>query len=366
MSSIWGDYLKISLFGESHGPAIGLVINGLPAGVEIDEEYINLELARRAPGKSLLTTSRQEKDEFEIISGVFQNHTTGAPLCFLIRNKDKHSQDYEELKDIPRPGHADYTAGVKYFGFNDYRGGGMFSGRLTAPLVLAGAIAKKILSGQGVTIGSHILSIAEVREEAFDSPSLSPDVLLGLNALDFPVLNEEKGILMQKKILEAREEQDSVGGVVETAVLGIKAGLGAPFFDSVESKLAHLLFSIPGVKGVEFGDGFSLSQMKGSQANDSFRWQEGRVVTDTNHCGGIQGGITNGMPITFKTAFKPTPSIGRAQKSVNLATKQEVELKIKGRHDPCIVVRAVPVVEAAAALALLDLLMEKESGSWLV
>ena len=360
MSSVWGEYLKISLFGESHGPGIGLVINGLPAGLEIDADYINRELARRAPGTSKLTTSRREKDEFEIISGVFQDRTTGAPLCFLIRNEDKRSRDYEELKDIMRPGHADYTARVKYSGFNDYRGGGAFSGRLTAPLVLAGAIAKKILSAKGIALGSHILSIADIREEVFDAVQLSSSTLLELNAREFPVLNEEKGLLMKDKIIRAREQQDSVGGVLETAVVGVEAGIGSPFFDSVESKIAHLLFSIPGVKGVEFGEGFALSRMKGSQANDAFHLQAGQVQTITNRCGGIQGGITNGMPLTFKTAFKPTPSIGRIQKTVNLATRQEVELQIKGRHDPCIVLRAVPAVEAAAALALLDLILERE------
>ncbi len=365
MSGVWGEYLKISLFGESHGQGIGIVINGLPAGIELDLDYIRRELDRRAPGKSSLASARQEKDKFEIISGIFHNRTTGAPFCCLIRNEDQHSGDYEEIKDIMRPGHADYTARIKYSEFNDYRGSGHFSGRLTAPLVLAGAIAKKILLSREVVIGSHIAGIAEVNELLFDAVAIGRDILQELVIKEFPVLTPEKGILMKDRILQAHAEHDSVGGVVETAVTGLPVGLGSPFFDSVESKLAHLLFSIPAVKGVEFGEGFRLSQMQGSQANDSFSWRDGQVKTATNNCGGIQGGITNGMPVIFRTAFKPTPSIGLAQKTVDMVKKEDVEINIKGRHDPCIVVRAVPVVEAMAALALLDLMIEKDGISWI-
>ena len=318
MSGVWGEYLKLSIFGESHGKGVGIVLNGLPAGIELDLDFMHSELGRRAPGKSSLATARQEADDFEILSGLFNNRTTGAPLCAIIRNKDHHSGDYEDLKNTIRPGHADYTGRIKYLGFNDYRGGGHFSGRLTAPLVLAGAIAKQILSMRGVVIGSHILSIGDLSEETFDPLLNNPEDLRELREKGFPVLDEAKGIAMKEKILQLKAEQDSIGGVVETAVTGLPVGLGSPFFDSAESKLAHLLFSIPAVKGVEFGAGFRITQLRGSEANDQFSWQDGQVRTLSNHSGGIQGGLTNGMPLIFRTAFKPTPSIGKKQKTVDL------------------------------------------------
>lgn len=366
MSGVWGDYYKLSIFGESHGKCVGIVIGGLPAGIELDLNLIRKELSRRAPGKSPLATPRQEEDSLEIISGCFRGRTTGAPLGCVIWNKDQHSQDYEELRDIMRPGHADFTARSKYGGFNDYRGGGHFSGRLTASLVIAGAIARQILRKKGIVLGSHILSIGPVSESNFDPVTVDSELLLVLTEKSFPVLDEDKGRQMQDDILLAKAEQDSVGGVVETAVTGLPVGIGSPFFDSVESKIAHLLFAIPAVKGVEFGAGFGVTLKRGSEANDQFELGQGTVKTATNHSGGIQGGITNGMPVIFRTAFKPTPSIGRAQKTVDLAKLQEVEVRIQGRHDPCIVPRAVPVVEAAGAIALLDMLIEKDGIAWMI
>lgn len=364
MSGVWGDYLKLSIWGESHGKGIGIVVSGLPAGIELDFNFIQSELRRRSPGQSSLSTARQEEDDFEIISGYFQNRTTGAPLCGLIWNKDQHSGDYEGLRDTPRPGHADFTARIKHLGFNDYRGGGHFSGRVTAPLVLGGAIVKQILQEKDIVIGSHILGIGDIWEESFDPVLISAEVLQKLRQKNFPVLVEDIGTTMKEKILEVKVQEDSIGGVVETAVVGLPAGLGSPFFDSVESKLAHLLFSIPGVKGAEFGAGFSIARLRGSEANDQFVVRNGQVKTLTNNNGGIQGGLSNGMPLIFRTAFKPTPSIGRKQKTVDLAKLEEVEICIQGRHDPCIVPRALPVVEAVTAFALLDLMIEKDGTVW--
>lgn len=365
MSGVWGDNIKLAIFGESHGKAIGITISGLAPGIGLDLDFIRREIQRRTPGRSALATARKEDDEFEIVSGYFQNKTTGAPLCLLIWNNDQRSGDYEELKYTPRPGHADFTAFHKYDGCNDYRGGGHFSGRLTAPLVLAGAIAKQILAQRGIVIGSHIVRIGGVQDELFGPVAISPEILRDLTRKEFPVLDEERGKVMQEKILEAKLEQDSVGGVVETAVVGLPVGLGSPFFDSVESKIAHLVFAIPAVKGIEFGAGFKLAEKKGSEGNDPFICQEGQVKTLTNNNGGIQGGITNGMPVLFRTAIKPTSSIGKKQRTVNLVTLEEAELAIKGRHDPCIVPRAVPVLEAVAALALMDLMIEKDGISWM-
>lgn len=366
MSGVWGQNIKISIFGESHGKCIGVVISGLPAGLELDFAFIRREMARRAPGKGVFSTPRKEGDEVEVLSGYFNGRTTGAPLSSVIWNTSQRSEDYATLKDIVRPGHADYTARVKYLGFHDYRGGGHFSGRLTAPLVFAGAVAKQILGKKDIIIGSHIQSIGEISEEPFDPVKIRRELLIDLTASDFPVMDEEKGIKMKELILKAREEKDSVGGVVETAVVNLPAGIGSPVFDSVESIISHLLFSIPAVKGVEFGAGFGITRMKGSQANDEFVLEEGRIATRTNNNGGILGGITSGMPLIFRTAFKPTPSIGKPQKTVDLSRGENVEIEIKGRHDPCIVPRAVPAVEAAAALALLDLMMEKDGTAWII
>ncbi|MEA4846435.1 MAG: chorismate synthase, partial [Clostridiaceae bacterium] len=296
----------------------------------------------------------------EILSGFFQGRTTGTPLCAVIRNTNRKSEDYAKLESIMRPSHADYTGYVKYGGFNDYRGGGHFSGRLTAPLVFAGAICKQLLGIKGILIGSHILSIGQVQEGYLDPVNIGKDKLNELAGKAFPVMDEKIEGDMKKLITEAREQRDSVGGVIETAVLGIEPGIGEPFFDSVESTLAHLIFSIPGVKGLEFGAGFEISKMKGSTANDEYYLDDGSVKAYSNNNGGILGGITDGMPMIFRTAFKPTPSIGRLQRTIDVEKKENTEIDLTGRHDPCIVPRAVPVVEAVAAAALLDLMMQRE------
>lgn len=360
MSSMIGNRLKLTIFGESHGRAVGAVIDGLPPGIYLDLDYIKYEMGRRKPGESSFSTSRSEDDDFQIISGYFEKKTTGAPLCALISNKDQHSEDYANIKNLLRPGHADYTGFIKYAGYNDYRGGGHFSGRLTAPLVFAGAVAKQILEKLDIFIGGHIKSIKDISEEGFNKIKVSRYDILRLRAKDFPVINESIGKKMKECILKAKDERDSVGGVIETAVINLDAGLGEPFFDSVESRLAHILFSIPAVKGVEFGEGFSITAMKGSEANDGYTVIDGKIETYTNHNGGILGGITTGMHLIFQVAVKPTPSIGRQQKTVDIKKLEEVEICVKGRHDPCIVPRVVPVVEAATALTILDFMLDRE------
>lgn len=361
MSGVWGKNIKLSIFGESHGNAIGINIDGLPAGIELDMNKIGMELRRRAPGKNKLETQRKEKDSFEILSGYFNNRTTGTPLCAIIRNSDQSSKDYDKLKNTLRPGHADYTGFVKYGGFNDYRGGGHFSGRLTAPIVFAGAIAKQLLSKRGIVIGSHINAIGSIEDSHFDSVNLDEKTLSRLWEKEFPVIDEDKASNMKELILNARNELDSVGGVIEGAAINLPAGIGSPFFYSVESHLAHMLFSIPAVKGVEFGAGFDITRMKGSEANDEFYMNEQRIKTKTNNNGGILGGITNGMPIIFRAAIKPTPSIGILQHTIDIDKLEDVELEITGRHDPCIVPRAVPVVEAALAIVLMDLMGDNKN-----
>lgn len=356
MSGMWGNKLKISIFGESHGVGIGVTIDGLPAGFEIDMDSIMKEMARRAPGMSKLSTARKEGDKPEILSGFFNGRTTGAPLCAIIRNSDMHSQDYGKLKDIMRPGHSDYPGYIKYNGFNDYRGGGHFSGRITAPLVFAGAICKQILESRGITIGTHVNSIGEIKDKSFYDVELSKELLEELKTKELPLLAPEKEEEMRNTILEAKKDQDSVGGTIECTVLGIDAGIGNPFFDSVESTLAHLMFSVPAVKGIEFGKGFEMTKLRGSTTNDSYYYEGDKVKTRTNNNGGITGGITNGMPILFKVAVKPTSSISKSQKTINIAEKKEDELVVVGRHDPCIVQRAVPVIEAVTAIGILDLI----------
>lgn len=356
MSGVWGSKIKYSIFGESHGEAIGITIDGLQPGIELNLEEINREMRRRAPGKNKLSTPRQEKDEFQILSGYFNNKTTGTPLCTVISNSDHHSKDYEKTKDLMRPGHADYTGKVKYGGFNDYRGGGHFSGRITAPIVFAGALAKQIIGKKGIMIGSHIKSIGTVGEEYFDEVNIKEDLLKELSQKEFPTIDEEKGLSMQQEILNAREKLNSIGGIVECAILNLPPGVGSPFFGSVESVLSSLLFSIPAVKGVEFGAGFRISKMKGSVANDEFYIEDGTIKTYTNNNGGILGGITNGMPVIFRVAFKPTPSIAQEQKTVDICKNKNTTIEIQGRHDPCIVQRAVPVVEAVAAMGILELM----------
>ena len=357
MSGIWGNSLKISIFGESHGKAIGINIDGLKAGILLDLDYIRKEMQRRAPVNNEFSTPRAEGDEFEILSGFFEGRTTGAPLCAVIHNTDKKSEDYAELKNVMRPSHSDYTAYVKHGGFNDYRGGGHFSGRLTAPLVFAGAICKQLLESRGITIGSHIRSIGEEQDRPFNPVSVDSGTLKKLAGKAFPVLDAKSEALMKEVIARAKEQKNSIGGVVETAVLGVKPGIGEPFFDSVESTLAHLIFSIPGVKGLEFGAGFDISKLMGSEANDEYYMDGEEVKTHSNNNGGILGGITGGMPIIFRTAIKPAASIGRRQRSIDIEKKENVELEVQGRHDPCIVPRAVPVIEAVTAMALLDLIM---------
>ena len=360
MTATLGEKIKLTIFGESHGLSIGCVIDGLPPGFAIDLDAVKKEMQRRAPGKSPLATARNEKDAFIIESGFFEGRTTGTPLCVLIPNSDQHSGDYSKLKNVMRPGHADYSGKVKYNGFNDYRGGGHFSGRLTAPLVFMGALAKQILAKCGIYIGAHIAAVAGVKDMPFNPLGESADTFSALAQKSFPVLDDTAGEAMQEKILAAKQNCDSVGGVIECMAINLPAGIGAPFFDSLESRLAHALFSVPAVKGIEFGKGFALAQMPGSEANDQMYYDNGVVKTYTNNNGGITGGITNGMPVLFKAAVKPTPSIAKVQKTVDLSTESNTELVITGRHDPCIVQRAVPVIEGVAAWVILDMLLAGE------
>ncbi len=349
--------MNYTIFGESHGPAIGVVLTDVPPGIAVEESFIAHELSRRATGKNSLSTARREKDHVEFLSGVFQGRTTGTPLCMMIRNTDQHSGDYAAIRDLARPGHADLTGFVRYEGYNDYRGGGHFSGRLTAPLVAAGAIAKLILKEHDVVAAAHIASIGGILDEAVDYANPDMLSLLVCGEKAFPTLSDSAGEKMQTLILQCRQEQDSVGGSIECVVTGLPTGLGAPDFDrNTETIFARHLFAVPAVKGLEFGSGFSLAEMRGSQANDSWRRGERGPVTKTNHNGGILGGITTGMPIVFRVAVKPTPSISQTQKTINMQTGEETEISITGRHDPCIVHRAVPVIESAAALAAAELM----------
>lgn len=352
MKNGFGNAITLTPFGESHGPAIGAVLDGLAPGIKIDEERIRHQLSLRRP-QGKISTTRQESDPFEIISGVFEGFTTGTPLCITIPNSAQHSKDYSATRAKARPGHADFAAYCKYHGFEDYRGGGHFSGRITAPLVAAGAILLSALEQKGIYIGTHMSSCAEVEDRPFED--YKKDIAF-LSKQVFPVLSEDSACKMRKKIEMAADEGDSVGGILETAVIGLPAGLGEPWFDSVESLLSHGLFSIPGVKGVSFGAGFDFAAMKGSEANDSFCYEKEKVITTTNHNGGINGGITNGMPLLFKTAVKPTPSIYKEQKTIDFIKEENTSLQIQGRHDPCIVHRARVVVDSLCALVIADLL----------
>lgn len=360
MSGMWGNNIRVSIFGESHGNAIGITIDGLPSGFELDLDMIDKEMKRRAPGRSKLSTARKESDIPEILSGYFEGKTTGTSLCGIIRNGDQHSKDYGKLKDLMRPGHADYTGAVKYNRCNDYRGGGHFSGRITAPLVFAGAICKQILASKGIEIGAHVKSIKNVKDESFDYTNITKEQLISLREKELPLINISKEEEMRNTILEAKKNLNSVGGVIECGVVGLEAGLGDPFFDSVESRLSHLLFSVPAVKGIEFGLGFGITELYGSESNDSFYYDGDEVKTKTNNNGGILGGITSGMPIVFKVAIKPTPSISQEQDTINIESKQNEKLSIVGRHDPCIVQRAIPVIEAVTAIGILDLIKERK------
>jgi chorismate synthase len=356
MSANWGHHIELSLFGESHGQAIGIVIGNLPAGVKLDLEAIRNDMKRRAPGQNKMSTQRKEADEFEIISGFLDGYTTGAPLCCMIKNTSQHSKDYSYLKEKMRPAHSDYPAYVKYKGFNDVRGGGHFSGRLTAPIVFAGAIAKQLLAQVGVSVGAHILSVKDVKDQRYPL-NVDGDYLKALAKKQYPVIDDEAFTKMQDVIEEARRGQNSVGGKIECAITGLKAGLGNPFFDSVEAHLAPLLFSIPAVKAVSFGDLDDITQYYGLQANDPLYYDEDHnVKTKSNHNGGITGGITNGMPVLFNVSIKPTASISLKQQTINVKTKENDTLEIVGRHDPCIVQRAIVVVEAMAALGIYDMM----------
>ncbi|MBS6882362.1 MAG: chorismate synthase [Clostridiaceae bacterium] len=358
MGSIWGNAIKLSLFGESHGAGIGVVIDGFPSGVAYDEAFILREMERRAPGRNKQSTQRREADLPLIQSGIYNGKTTGTPLCALIQNTNQRSGDYAALSAQPRPGHADYTGMVRYQGCNDPRGGGHFSGRLTAPLVFAGAMCKLWLKTQGVTVGSHIQSIAQIQDMPFDDVDVCPEQLDALREADYPVNNPRALDAMLAAIEDAREAQDSVGGVIECAATGLPAGLGSPMLDTVEGRLSSLLFGVPAVKGVEFGAGFAFAALRGSHANDAIYQEAGTVKTETNNNGGVNGGITNGMPLVFRVCIKPTPSISSLQQTLNLQTGRVEPLSIHGRHDPCIVTRAASVVEAACAVALADLLRE--------
>ena len=354
MSSTYGENLKLSIFGQSHGPAIGMTLDGIPAGLTVDMEALQAFLNRRAPGQNDWSTPRREEDRPEFISGLYEGYTCGAPIAAVIHNTNTRSGDYANLKDCPRPGHADYTAQVKYGGFQDPAGGGHFSGRLTAPLCIAGGLCKQWLEDMGIRIGARIERIAGISDE-LDLDPLAPD--LDRIGKDFPVLSPTAGQRMRDKIAEARGEGDSVGGIIRCYIAGLPAGLGEPIFGGVENRIAQIMFGVPAVKSVEFGIGQAAAEMRGSQCNDDFTIRDGKIVTETNHAGGILGGITTGMPVIFQVAIKPTPSISRAQQTVSLRREEITELKIKGRHDPCIVPRAVPVVEAAAAIAIYDLIL---------
>ncbi len=361
MKNTFGQSVAVTLFGESHGDMLGAVLDGMAPGIPVDEDFIASRMAlRRAAGA--LSTSRREADRVRIVSGIIDGHTTGTPITLLIENGDTKSGHYEAMQTLARPGHADYTGHIKYHGFADTRGGGHFSGRITAGLVAAGAIATYALRQRGIYIGTHLAACGGVCDRPFGD--LDAD-LRALDAMEFAVLDPDRGEEMQRAILAVKAEGDSVGGILETAVTGLPAGLGEPWFDTLEGVLAHMLFSIPAVKGVSFGDGFALSDMRGSAANDPFRMEKGRVTTATNHCGGILGGISNGMPLIIKCAVKPTPSIYQPQDTVNFKAGENARLDIHGRHDPAIVHRARVVADSAVALVLADMLALRYGTDWL-
>ena len=347
--SQYGEHLHLTIFGQSHAPAIGMTLEGLPAGEAIDMTALQAFLNRRAPGRNEWSTPRKEADAPEFLSGLVENVTCGAPLTAIIRNTNTRSGDYANLASVPRPGHADYTAYVKYGGHADFAGGGAFSGRLTAPLCIAGGICLQLLKKQGIEVISRIAAIGQVTDSSPLTASTADK--------PFPVVDDTAREAMQAAIAAAKADGDSVGGVVECAVLGLPVGLGGPLFDGMEGRIARIIFGIPAVKGIEFGAGFASAGLRGSENNDPFTLEDGQMKTLTNHCGGILGGITDGMPLTFRAAFKPTPSIAKEQQSVNLKTLSPEALRVVGRHDPCIVPRAVPCVEAAAAIAVYDALL---------
>ena len=352
MKNTFGSALALTIFGESHGRAIGGVLDGMAAGVPVDEAFIAACMDRRRARGDGLSTPRVEADRVQLLSGVVNGHTTGTAIALMIENQNTRSGDYAKTADLLRPGHADYTAEVKYGGYQDRAGGGHFSGRLTAPLCIAGGICLQILAREGITLVSRIASIAGISDEGELTGSLA--------GKEFPVVSDARGEEMREAIAAAREAGDSVGGVIECAVFGAPAGLGDPMFGGMENRIAAAVFGIPAVKGVEFGAGFGVASLRGSEDNDAFTVENGKIITETNHCGGILGGITNGMPIVFRAAFKPTPSIAREQQSVNLQTMVPEKMAVTGRNDPCIVPRAVPCVEAAAAIAVYDAYLSRK------
>lgn len=354
--------LRYSIFGESHGPAIGVVIENLPSGIPVDIEFINSELDRRRAKKGGLSTPRLESDLPEIVSGVFEGFTTGTPLCAIIRNGNTRSGDYSRTKDLARPSHADYTGRIRYGGFNDYRGGGHFSGRLTAPMVFAGAVAKLWLKERGVFVGGHILRVGEAEDLSFDPVHIAPADFQKIASRTLPTISEEAGKAMEAIIQQARMEQTSVGGIVQCAVTGLPAGIGSPD-ESLEGIIAKNIFSVPAVKGLEFGLGFGFGSAYGHEVNDPMRMENGRVVSSSNNNGGILGGISSGMPLIFQAAIKPTPSISRPQDTINMETMENASIEIQGRHDPCILSRATVVIEAAAALSVMEAMLDRTTDS---
>jgi len=357
MSSTYGDKIKVSLFGQSHSAAVGVVIDEFPAGVEIDFEKLQSFLNRRA-ARGAISTSRQEPDVPEFLSGFTGNATCGAPICAVIRNTNVRSGDYKGLSNTPRPSHADYAVGCKFGGFADFSGGGHLSGRLTAALCVAGGICKQYLESLGITVGAHIYAIAGIKDKPFDPVKIDKDTLLQVAAKDFPVLDDSAGQNMRERILQAKQDCDSVGGIIEFAVTGLKPGIGSPHFGGLENRIAAAVFGVPAVKGIEFGNGFACAELTGSQNNDSFYFDEtGTVRTRTNNSGGINAGMSNGMPIIGRVAMRPTPSIAKEQDTVDLANKTDAKLVIHGRHDPCIVHRAVPCIESAVAIAVADAIL---------
>ena len=354
MSSTYGENIKLSIFGQSHGAGIGMTLDGIPAGLPVDLEKLQQFLNRRAPGQNDWSTPRREEDRPEFLAGLLDGYTCGAPIAAVIYNKNTRSKDYSNLHDVPRPGHADYTAQVKYGGFQDVAGGGHFSGRLTAPLCIAGGLCKQWLEEMGIRIGACIDGIGDCFDEFIPDPL---DIPLDKIGKDFPVFTPSAGEKMRQVIAEAHADGDSVGGIIDCYITGLPAGIGEPMFGGVESRIAQIMYGIPAVKCVEFGTGIQAAFMRGSHNNDIFFPVNGTVQTLTNHCGGILGGITNGMPVIFSVAIKPTPSISKPQQSVSLSCMERTTLEIKGRHDPCIVPRAVPVVEAAAAIAIYDMIL---------
>ena len=350
MSSTYGERLKLSIFGQSHGPAIGMTLDGIPAGLPVDFEALQAFLDRRAPGQNDYSTPRKEADRPEFLSGILDGFTCGAPIAAVIHNTNTRSGDYNGLKDCPRPGHADFTAQIKYGGYQDAAGGGHFSGRLTAPLCIAGGLCKQWLEKEGIQVGAHLVCVGGVTDDPFDP--INPQ--LDLVRTDFPVISEAAGARMREIIAQAKADGDSVGGIVECAVTGLPAGLGDPMFSGMESRIAQIVYGIPAVKAVEFGAGYAAGYMRGSEHNDAYTVENGKIKPLTNRAGGILGGITTGMPLCLQVAIKPTPSISKKQQSASFSKLETVDLEVKGRHDPCIAPRAVAVVEAAVAIAIYD------------